>query len=89
MEQRPEDVDALFARGWARSMRAVDLRFMQRSSFPTYVALQARVEHEKVLKLDPPTFDAQRWSAFAPVCNAVLPFLGIKLIAGGCRDYRI
>src|ERR1700733_4119989 len=43
LNDRPEDVDALFARGWARSLRAVYIGLLQRSFISAlHVALQAR-----------------------------------------------
>jgi tetratricopeptide (TPR) repeat protein len=82
LSKRPEDVDALFARGWARSLRAVYIGLMQRSFISAlHVALQARGDNEKVLKLDPRYIDAKLVVGVHQYVTGSLP-LGIKLLAG-------
>jgi tetratricopeptide (TPR) repeat protein len=82
LSKRPEDVDALFARGWARSLRAVYIGLMQRSFIPAlHVALQARGDNEKVLKLDPRYVDAKLVVGVHQYVTGSLP-LGIKILAG-------
>jgi hypothetical protein len=82
LSKRPEDVDALFARGWARSLRAVYIGLMQRSFISAlHVALQARSDNEKVLKLDPRYVDAMLVVGVHQYVTGSLP-LGIKLLAG-------
>ena len=82
LSKRPEDVDALFARGWARSLRAVYIGLMQRSFISAlHVALQARSDNEKVLKLDPRYIDAKLVVGVHQYVTGSLP-LGIKLLAG-------
>jgi hypothetical protein len=82
LSKRPEDVDALFARGWARSLRAVYIGLMQRSFISAlHVALQARGDNEKVLKLDPRYIDAKLVVGVHQYVTGSLP-LGIKIIAG-------
>jgi tetratricopeptide (TPR) repeat protein len=82
LSKRPEDVDALFARGWARSLRAVYIGLMQRSFISAlHVALQARSDNEKVLKLDPRYIDAKLVVGVHLYVTGSLP-LGIKLLAG-------
>jgi tetratricopeptide (TPR) repeat protein len=82
LSKRPEDVDALFARGWARSLRAVYIGLMQRSFIPAlHVALQARGDNEKVLKLDPRYIDAKLVVGVHQYVAGSLPF-GIKILAG-------
>lgn len=57
---RPDDVDALFARAWARSLHAVYIGLIERGFVSAlHVALQARSDDEKVLKLDPRYVDAK------------------------------
>ena len=57
------DVDALFARGWARSLHAVYIGLMQRSFVAAlHVALQARSDNEKVLRLSP-NISTPSWSS--------------------------
>jgi tetratricopeptide (TPR) repeat protein len=82
LDKRPEDVDALFARGWARSLRAVYIGLMQRSFISAlHIALQARGDNEKVLKLDPRYIDAKLVVGVHQYVTGSLPF-GIKLLAG-------
>ncbi len=82
LNKRPEDVDALFARGWARSLRAVYIGLLQRSFISAlHVALQARGDNEKVLKLDPRYIDAKLVVGVHQYVTGSLP-LGIKILAG-------
>ena len=82
LNKRPEDVDALFARGWARSLRAVYIGLVQRSFISAlHVALQARGDNEKVLKLDPRYIDAKLVVGVHQYVTGSLP-LGIKILAG-------
>jgi tetratricopeptide (TPR) repeat protein len=82
LNKRPEDVDALFARGWARSLRAVYIGLLQRSFISAlHVALQARGDNERVLKLDPRYIDAKLVVGVHQYVTGSLPF-GIKILAG-------
>ncbi len=82
LNDRPEDVDALFARGWARSLRAVYIGLLQRSFISAlHIALQARGDDEKVLKLDPRYIDAKLVVGVHQYVTGSLPF-GIKILAG-------
>jgi tetratricopeptide (TPR) repeat protein len=82
LNDRPEDVDALFARGWARSLRAVYTGLLQRSFISAlHIALQARGDNEKVLKLDPRYVDAKLVVGVHQYVTGSLPF-GIKILAG-------
>jgi hypothetical protein len=79
---RPEDVDALFARGWARSLHAVYIGLIERSFVSAlHVALQARSDNEKVIKLDPRYVDARLILGVHQYVTGSLPF-GIKILAG-------
>ena len=78
----PDDVDALFARGWARSLRAVYLGMVDRSfASALHTALQARADNEKVLHLDSRYVDARLIVGFHQYVTGSLPF-GLKLVAG-------
>jgi tetratricopeptide (TPR) repeat protein len=82
LSQRPEDVDALFARGWARSLRAVYVGLIERSFISAlHVALQARSDNEKVLRLDPQYADAKLILGVHQYVTGSLPF-GIRILAG-------
>lgn len=82
LSKNPEDVDALFARGWARSLRAVYIGLMERSFISALrVALQARSDNEKVLRLDPRYVDANLVVGIHQYVTGSLPF-AIKILAG-------
>src|SRR3984957_5540420 len=82
LSKKPEDVDALFARGWARSLRAVYIGMVERSfASALHVALQARSDNEKVLRLDPRYMDARLVVGVHQYVTGSLPF-GLKILAG-------
>jgi tetratricopeptide (TPR) repeat protein len=82
LSKKPEDVDALFARGWARSLRAVYIGMVERSFVSAlHVALQARSDNEKVLRLDPRYMDAKLVVGVHQYVTGSLP-LGLKILAG-------
>jgi tetratricopeptide (TPR) repeat protein len=82
LNSHPDDVDALFARGWARSLRAVYIGMMERSFVSAlHVALQARSDNEKVLKLDAQYIDAKLVVGVHQYIVGSLSF-GLKLVAG-------
>ena len=75
LSKHPEDVDALFARGWARSLRAVYIGLIERSFISAlHVALQARGDNEKVLRLDPRYIDAKLVVGVHQYVTGSLPF---------------
>ena len=54
------DVDALYARGWARSLRAAYMAMVERSfNAAFHLALQAHSDEAKVLQIDPDYVDAK------------------------------
>ena len=82
LSKHPEDVDALFARGWARSLHAVYIGLVERSFVSAlHVALQARSDDEKVLRLDPKYIDAKLIVGVHQYVTGSLPF-GLKILAG-------
>ena len=82
LREHPEDVDALFARGWARSLRAVYIGLMERSYVSAlHVALQARSDDEKVLRLDSRYTDAKLVVGVHQYVIGSLP-IGLKILAG-------
>jgi tetratricopeptide (TPR) repeat protein len=81
LSKNPGDVDALFARGWARSLRAVYLGMIDRSFVSALrVALQARSDNEKILKVDPRYSDARLIVGVHQYVIGSLPF-GLKILA--------
>jgi tetratricopeptide (TPR) repeat protein len=82
LSKNPENVDALFARGWARSLRAVYLGMVNRGfGAALRVALQARGDNEKVLKLDPKYIDAKLVTGVHQYVTGSLAF-GFRILAG-------
>ncbi len=82
LSQHPEDTDALFARGWARSLHAVYIGMIDRGFVSAlHVALQARSDNEKVLRLDPKYIDAKLVVGVHQYVTGSLPF-GLKILAG-------
>lgn len=60
LKENPNDVNALFARGWAKSLDAVYLGMVERSfSAALKLASQAHSDHAKVLQLNPDYVDAK------------------------------
>jgi tetratricopeptide (TPR) repeat protein len=77
-----KDVNALFARGWARSLSAVYIGLINRSFVPAlHVALQARHDDERVLSIDPDYVDAKLVVGIHQYIVGSLP-LGFKILAG-------
>ena len=60
LKANPNDVNALFARGWAKSLEATYLAMVERSFSPAlHLALQARSDHARLLQIDPNYIDAK------------------------------
>lgn len=82
LRANPKDVDALYARGWSKSLRATYMGLVQRSFISALrVALQARADDDKVLDLDPDYVDAELVVGVHQYVVGSLP-LPIKLMAG-------
>jgi tetratricopeptide (TPR) repeat protein len=82
LSKNPEDTDALFARGWARSLKALYIGLIDRSFISAlHVALQARSDNEKILRIDPKYVDAKLVVGVHQYVTGSLPF-GIKILAG-------
>jgi tetratricopeptide (TPR) repeat protein len=82
LSKNPEEVDALYARGWARSLRAVYIGLVQRGFVSAlHVALQARSDNEKILRLDPRYIDAKLIVGVHQYVAGSLPF-GLRILAG-------
>jgi tetratricopeptide (TPR) repeat protein len=80
--KNPEDTDALFARGWARSLKALYIGLIDRSFISAlHIALQARSDNEKILRIDPKYVDAKLVVGVHQYVTGSLPF-GIKILAG-------
>ncbi len=60
VSKNPNDIDALFARGWARALKCAYLAMVERDfSGGFHLANRARDDEEKVLQLDPNYVDAK------------------------------
>src|SRR6201996_5537603 len=82
LQKNPKDVDALYARGWAKSLRATYMGLVQRSFISALrLALQARDDNDKVLELDPNYVDAELVVGVHQYVVGSLP-RAIKLVVG-------
>jgi tetratricopeptide (TPR) repeat protein len=60
LSKDPNDIDALYARGWARSLKCTYIAMVQRSfAGGLKLAIKAKDDHEHVLQLDPNYVDAK------------------------------
>jgi tetratricopeptide (TPR) repeat protein len=60
VDKNPKDVDALFARGWARALRCAYMAMAERSFSSGFrLATKAKEDEERVLELDPDYVDAK------------------------------
>lgn len=60
INRNPNDVDALFARGWARALRCAYMAMAERSFASGFrLATKAKDDEERVLELDPNYVDAK------------------------------
>ena len=60
VNKNPKDVDALFARGWARSLRCAYIAMVERSFSSGFrLATKAKDDEARVLQLDPDYVDAK------------------------------
>jgi hypothetical protein len=82
LDRNPRDVDALYARGWARSLRSSYIAMVERS-FNTafHMALQAHSDEAKVLQIDPNYVDAKLVVGTYQYVIGALPF-GFKILFG-------
>lgn len=82
LKANQNDVNALFARGWARSLKATYLGMVERSfGSGLHLALQARSDHERVLQLDPNYVDAKMVVGIYQFVVGSLPF-AFKIMVG-------
>ena len=82
LKRNPSDVNALFARGWARSLEAVYLAMVERSfASGLKLAYGAKNDHVKVLQLNPNYIDAKMVVGVYEYVVGALPF-AFKLLIG-------
>lgn len=82
LKAQPNDVEALFARGYARSLKATYYGLVERAFVGgLHQALQARSDHERVLQIDPEYVDAKMVVGIHEYVVGTLP-APIKIMAG-------
>jgi hypothetical protein len=82
LRNNPRDVDALYARGWARSLRAAYMAMVERSfSAAFHLALEAHSDEVKVLQIDPDYVDAKLVVGTYQYVIGALPW-GFKFLFG-------
>ena len=82
LQANPRDVDAYFARGMAKSLKATYVGLAERSFVSgLHLALSARADDEKALQLDPNYVDAEMVPGIHDFVVGTLPG-GLKLMAG-------
>ena len=88
LSKNPNDIDALFARGWVRSLKATYLAMVERGyTSGLRLSIQAKDDHQRVLQLDPDYADAKLvFGVYQYVVGSLpLPFkllIGIAGISG-------
>lgn len=82
LRAKPNDVNALFARGWARSLEATYLGMVERAfGAGLKQAMGARSDCDRVLQIDPNYVDAKLVSGVYQYVVGALPF-AFKLLIG-------
>jgi hypothetical protein len=82
LSKNPKDIDALFARGWARSLKATYMAMVERSfAAGLHLSIEAKNDHERVLQLDPEYADAKLVFGIYQYVVGSLP-LPFKLLIG-------
>jgi tetratricopeptide (TPR) repeat protein len=82
LDQNTNDVDALYARGWARALKCTYIAMVQRGYGSGFrLATQARNDHLRVLQLDPDYIDAKLVVGVYEYVVGALP-LPFKLLIG-------
>src|SRR5579875_774152 len=82
LKNNPNDLDALFARGWARSLEATYIAMAERGFGQAFrLALQARSDCRRVLAIDPDYVDAKLVVGVYEYVVGALPW-AFKLLIG-------
>jgi tetratricopeptide (TPR) repeat protein len=82
LDRNPNDIDALYARGWARSLKCTYLAMAERSYGGGFrLAIKAKDDHARVLQLDPDYVDAKLVVGVYEYVVGALP-LPFKLVIG-------
>jgi tetratricopeptide (TPR) repeat protein len=82
IQKNPNDVDALYARGWVRALKCAYIAMVERSFAAGFrLANKAREDEEKVLRLDPQYVDAKLITGVYQYVVGALP-LPFKFLIG-------
>ena len=82
ISKNPNDVDALYARAWARALRVAYMAMVERSFRAGFgLAMKAKDDDEKVLQLDPNYVDAKLVVGVYQYVVGALPF-PFKILIG-------
>jgi tetratricopeptide (TPR) repeat protein len=82
ISRNPNDVDALFARGWARSLQCAYIAMAERGFRAGFhLASKAKDDEERVLQLDPNYVDAKLVTGVYQYVVGALPF-PFKILVG-------
>jgi tetratricopeptide (TPR) repeat protein len=82
LKKNPDDVNALFARGWVRSLQATYAAMVERAfTGGLKQALGARADCDRVLQLDPNYVDAELVTGVYQYVVGALP-IGFKVLVG-------
>jgi tetratricopeptide (TPR) repeat protein len=88
LSRNPNDIDALYARGWARSLKCTYLAMVERGYGAGFrLATKARDDEQRVLKLDPEYVDAKLVAGVYEYVVGALPWpfkvlIGVAGITG-------
>jgi hypothetical protein len=82
LSENPRDVNALYARAWARSMKSIYVGLVQHGFISgLHLALQSRSDSDKILQIDPSYVDADLVVGVHQYVVGALPF-AVKMMAG-------
>ncbi len=82
LAKNPDDVDALYARGWVRALTCAYVAMVERAYWRGFrLATGAKDDHERVLQLDPAYVDAKLVVGVYHYVVGALPF-AFKLLIG-------
>ena len=82
IEHNPDDIDALFARGWVRSLKCTYVAMVERAYGAGFrLATKAKEDEEHVLELDPDYVDAKLVTGVYEYVVGALPW-PFKLLIG-------
>jgi len=82
LSKNPNDIDALYSRGWARSLKVTYMGMVERSFIASLkLSIEAKNDHERVLQLDPEYADAKLVFGIYEYVVGSLPF-PVRVLVG-------